>query len=353
MSLEHQTRAQQFGYLIALLAACFLLSVSSVYAQGGGGVESGGTGGRHTIRGRVIFPSGQRADLRLKVRLESSGFGELSVLSDSNGSFTFMSLVPGTYTVVIEGGEHYETAREIVYIETSAISRRTTGAIPIARPFSVQVYLRPKQASSNSRTGVLSATLAVVPKPASTLYLQATESAAKGQTEKAITELKQAIEVFPGFGLALNELGVQYMKLVQLEKAEEALRKAVALLPDAFEPRLNYGIALLNQSKFKEAEVELRETLRKHGSAFTPHMYLGITLIHLKNYQEAEGELLKSISLGGTRVGPAHYYLGGLYWRARDYKRAALQLEKYLELEPDAANAERIRATIKDLKNKS
>lgn len=354
MSLEYHTRAQTFGYRLALLIACLLLSVSSGYAQGGGGIESGGTGGRHTIRGRVVFPSGQRADIRLKVRLESSGFGELSVLSDSNGSFTFMSLVPGTYTVVIEGGEHYETARETVYIETSAISRRAIGSIPVARPFSVQIYLRPKQGTSvNTRSGVLSAALAIVPKPASTLYLQATESAAKGHIEKAIAELKQAIEIFPGFGLALNELGVQYMKLVQLDKAEEALRKAVALLPDAFEPRLNYGIALLNQSKFKEAEIELRETLRKHGSAFTPHMYLGIALLHLKNYQEAELELLKSISLGGTRVGPAHYYLGGLYWRAKEYKRAAAELEKYLELEPGAANAARVRATIRELKNKS
>lgn len=353
MSLEPKTCAQKFGYRFALLIACLLFSVYSGYAQGGGGIESGGTGGRHTIRGRVVFPSGQRADLRLKVRLQSSGFGELSVLSDSNGSFTFMSLVPGTYTVVIEGGEYYETARETVYIETSAISRRAIGSIPVARPFSVQIYLQPKQGVSNSRTGVLSAALATVPKPASTLYLQATESAAKGQTEKAIAELKQALDVFPGFGLALNELGVQYMKLVQLEKAEEALRKAVALLPDAFEPRLNYGIALLNQSKFKDAEAELRETLKKHGSAFTPHMYLGITLLHLKNYQEAEAELLKSITLGGSRVGPAHYYLGGLYWRAKEYKRAIAELERYLQLEPNAANAERIRATIRDLKNKS
>ena len=352
MYLERDTLKHYFVYYLLLLTACFVFSTRSTYAQGSG-VENSGTGGRHVIRGRVVFPSGQRADLRLKIRLESSGFGELSVLCDSNGNFTFTSLSAGSYTVVIEGGEYYETARENVYIEPSSISQRSIGSVPVSRPFTVQVYLRPKQAGSSAKSGVLSAALASVPKPASALYLQAIESVAKGQTEKAITELKQSIEIYPGFGLALNELGVQYMKLVQLEKAEEALRKAVALLPDAFEPRLNYGIALLNQNKFKEAEVELRETLQKHGSAFTPHMYLGIALARLKNYQEAEQELLKSIRLGGTRVAPAHYYLGGIYWRMKEYKRAVAELEKYLQLEPNAANAEQVRATIRDLKNKS
>jgi tetratricopeptide (TPR) repeat protein/predicted small secreted protein len=354
MLIDHSIFKKNLHCYFALLAACILLSTCSTAQAQGGGVESGGTGGRHVIRGRVVFPSGQRADLRLKIRLESSGYGELSVFSDVNGNFTFQSLTPGSYTVVIEGGDFYETARENVFIENTAGStRRAIGMNPISRPYTVQVYLRPKAESGNAKSGVLSASLAAAPKAAATLYLQALESVAKGETDKAIAELKQSLAIFPGFGLALNELGVQYMKKVQLDKAEEVLRSAVSLLPDAFEPRLNYGIALLNQSKFSDAELQFRETLRKNGSAFTPHMYLGIALINLKNYQEAETELQKAVGLGGARVGQAHYYLGGLYWRSKDYRRAALELEKYLELEPKAGNAEKVRTTIKVLRNKS
>ena len=338
----------------ALLGTCLMLwTCTNAIAQGGGGVDMAGTGGRHAIHGRIVFPSGQRADLRLKVRLESPGSGDLSVLSDMNGNFAFRSLRPGNYAVVIDGGEFYESVREPVFIESAQVTRRTLpGTIPVSRPFTVLVYLRTKVQPTN-KPGVIRASLAALPKPAVDLYLQALESITKGDTKKAISQLKQSLVIFPGFGLALNELGVQYMKQVQLEKATEALRSAVALLPDAFEPRLNYGIVLLNQSKFSDAELQLRETLRKYDSAFTPHMYLGIVLINLKNYQEAETELLKAISLGGPRAGQAHYYLGGLYWKGKDYKRAAVQLEKYLQLEPKAANAEKVRATIKDLRNKS
>ncbi len=353
MLLHRTTPKPGSHYSTAFMALLLLLSASTITsAQSGGGIDTAGTGGRHAIFGRLLFPSGQRADLRLKIRLESPGAGDLSVLSDMNGNFRFQALRPGNYTVVVEGGEFYETVRESVFIESANVStRRMPGIISVSRPFNVQIYLRTKAQVSN-KPGVLTAALAAIPKPAVELYLQALNSIAEGHTDKAIAELKQSLAIFPRFGLALNELGVQYMKQTQFDKASEAFRSAVSLLPDAFEPRLHYGIVLLYQSKFAESESQLREALKRNSSAITAHMYLGIALISLRNYQEAEAELQKAITLGGNRVGQAHYYLAGLYWRERNYQKAAVELEKYLELEPKAANAEKVRATIKDLRNK-
>jgi tetratricopeptide (TPR) repeat protein len=82
-------------------------------------------------------------------------------------------------------------------------------------------------------------------------------------------------------------------------------------------------------------------------------MYLSITLIGLKELPEAQKELERVINLqGGDNLATAHKYLGGIYWGTRNYKRAADELEKYLKLEPAALDAERIGATIKDLRSK-
>lgn len=352
MPFHHTPFKPILHYYFALLGAVLLLSPYAPAKAQGGGVDTAGTGGRHGIQGRLIFPSGQRADLRLKVRLESTGGGDLTVLSNLNGNFAFQSLRPGNYTVVVEGGEFYETVRESVFIESATISgRRMPATIAISRPFNVQIYLRPKPNATNKPAVVLVA-LAKVPKPSVDLYLRALDSSAKGDVNKAIEQLKQALALYPGFPLALNELGVQYLKLADLDRAAEVLRSSVALAPDEYQPRINYGIALLNQRRFNEAQTQFSEALKRNPSTFTAHMYLGITLISLKNYKEAEAELQTAITLGRDRVGQAHYYLGGLYWRAKDYKRAALQLEKYLELEPEAADAARIRLTIKDLHSK-
>lgn len=351
--------SKKLGSLRLFIRYSFLCSVVlflpiATQAQSGGGVDMIGTGGRHSITGRLIFPSGQRADLRLKVRLESPGQGDLTVLSDVNGSFNFRSLRAGSYTVIVEGGEFFETSRESVYIESAnpTARRGTPNVVSVARPFNVQVYLRPKMEPAAAKPGVLNAALAAVPKGAVELYEKGMDAASRHETDKAIDFLNRAVALYPNFGLALNELGVQYMKRGELDRAEEALVKVTRLTPDAPEPILNYGICLLQRKKFAEAEVQLREALKKNEHAFTAHLYLGITLIPSKRYTEAENSLKKAITLGGPKASRAHYYLGGVYWQTGSYKEAADELELYLQLEPKAANAERIRATIKDLRTR-
>jgi regulator of sirC expression with transglutaminase-like and TPR domain len=92
--------------------------------------------------------------------------------------------------------------------------------------------------------------------------------------------------------------------------------------------------------------------LKRNDGAATAHLYLGITLINLRNYLEAEKELQRAVSFASSELSMAHYYLGGIYWRNKEYKRAADELEKYLQETPKAPEAARIRETIKELRSK-
>lgn len=352
MSQNHHTHLfYRYSYLLTLL----LLTVAVAQGQSGGGIDRTGTGGRHSISGRLVFPSGQRADKQLKIRLESPGLGDLSVLSDMNGNFSFQSLRAGNYTVVIDGDGFFENVRESVFIEPYTVApRNTIGTVaPVSRPITVQIYLRPNQAGAQNKPGVLNAALATVPKSAVEVYEKGLEAASRNEPEKAIDLLKRAVALHPNFGLALNELGVQYMKRGELDKAAEVLSKVIKLSPDAPEPSLNYGICLLQQKKFAEAEAQLREAVKRNDTAYTAHLYFGITLIYVKNYPEAEVELQRAVTLGGLKAAQAHYYLGGLYWQTGKHKQAADELENYLKLEPKAANAEKVRTTVKELRSKS
>jgi Flp pilus assembly protein TadD len=348
---QNRSKRNSFRYSL-LLTLLFCLTVAA-NGQGGGGVDTTGTGGQHAINGRLVFPSGQRADTRLKVRLESSGNGELFVLAD-NGSFAFRGLRSGSYTVVVEGGDYFETARETLYIEPTITDRRSNISVgPLSRPYTVQIYLRTKSGDAHNKPGVLNAALVNVPKPAVELYERGVQAAARGETDKAIDDLRRAIVLYPNFGLALNELGVQYLVKGELDKAADVLQKVLQISPEAPEPCLNYGIVLLQQKRFPDAEKQLREATRKNDNNFRAHLYFGITLIYVKNYPEAEGQLRKAITIGGPKAGQAHYYLGGLYWQTGKHKQAADELETFLKLEPKAANADRLRNTIKELRNKS
>jgi tetratricopeptide (TPR) repeat protein len=338
-----------FGLLITVSMS---LVVTNVLAQSGGGVDQTGTGGRHTIQGRIYFPSGRRNDVRIKIRLESFNAGELSVLSDPNGSFIFRGLEPGNYTVVVDAGDPYELARESVYIDTDGSnSRRGISLPPVARLYSVDISLRLKR-EGTTKPSVVNAALAALPDNARDLYRKAVESIQGGDTAKAVEQLKAAIASYPQFPLALNELGVQYLKLGQLDKAAEALKEAVRLVPEDFLPRLNYGIVLLNQRKFPEAEEQLRLATGKNSNAATAHMYFGIVLAVQRKLDEGQRELELAIASNSSDVALAHRYLAGIHLEKRAYKQAADELQKYLELVPKAPDAEILHRKIKELKSK-
>lgn len=345
-------------YSLPVFSIIILLLIPSSPAQAQGGIDSTGTGGNNKVQGRIYFPSGRRSDATaVKVTLESTSSERLSVIADLNGSFTFQSIAPGSYYLTVDAGDDYETAREMVLIQKMGVrSRSLSGAdiarLNIPRTFNVIINLRPKSAGIGGKTGVLNASLANLPKPAVEFYEKALQSAQTGDYKKAAEQLRTALSYYPEFALALNELGVQYLRLGQADKAVEALRAALRIKPDEFMPRLNYGIALLEQKQAAEAETHLRMALKKSETSWAAHMYLGIALISLRNYDEAEKELLRTLSLAGDNLSLPHYYLGGIYWRKGDHKRAADELEKYLRLVPKAPEAERIRATIKDLRSK-
>lgn len=336
-------------YSITLILAAII----GVQARGQSGTDFIGTGGRHVIQGRIVFPSGRRSDARLRVRLESNSnlSGDLSVLADMNGSFKFQGLRPGTYTVIVEGGESYETVRERIFIEPEETGP-VRGTTP-PRYYTVQIYLQPKgERRGEGKPEVVNSSLAGVPKLAADYYRKASELARQGATNEAIENLRQALLIYPDFTLAWGDLGVQYLKLKQFDKAVKALEAGLKLDHDDFGMLLTYGLVLLEKGEYGASADKLRRAIKVRNSSPLGHYYLGLVLIRQRKFDEAEDELRLASDLSGNKMASAHYYLGGIYWQRRDYRRAIDELESYLRLEPNAPNAERVRSTIKELREK-
>lgn len=336
-----------------LLSILLLLFLPVMVFPQGSGRETTGTGGNHIIQGKIFFPSGRRAEGVIQIKLQSYTSAEITTLADSSGSFSFSSLAPGNYTVVVDAGADYEVAREGVTVDSDLILPRSGVSLnPGTRRYTVMITLQAK-AGTRVQASVVNAALAEVPETARSLYEKALDLSKAGESSKAIDNLKTAISLYPKFPLALNELGVQYLKIGQANNAIEPLKSAVKLSPGAFIPQLNLGIALLETQQFADAETQLREALKLNDKAPTAHMYLGIALIRVKRYDEARNELELAIRNGGENLALVHRYLGGLYMNEGRNREAADELEKYLRLDPKAPNEERIRHTIKELRGKS
>jgi Flp pilus assembly protein TadD len=322
-----------FAFAVCMVLSCDL----SVNAQNPGSSHDIPGEGSNTIQGRIYLPAGQTlAGSAFKVRLESNNvFSTPSTVTDQDGAFRFNSLPPGDFTVVVDGGKEYETSREPVNLDRSGGGRVV----------SVAVQMRLKVNSSNPA-------FANVPPAAIDLYQKGLAAAQKGNAKSAVELLDKAVVAYPGFTLALNELGIQYLKLSQWDKAAESFEGLVKRNPNDATTQLNLGIALYNQNKVDQAETHLREALKLKSTGPSAHYYLGMALLKTKRYEEAQKELQLTISNGGENIALVHKYLGGLYLSAHQNAAAADELEKYLSLDPKAADADRIKGTIKELRAK-
>jgi Flp pilus assembly protein TadD len=291
------------------------------------------SGGNNTIQGTLFFPYA-KTDKHIKVRLTSTDSFDQTTSTNEDGTFIFNRLPAGHYTVIVDGGNEFDTATESVSIDREA----SAGG-------------RIQNISINLKTKGTAAAYSKIPKPARENYTKGMEAVKAGDSKKAVELFKQAVDAYPQFGPALSELGAQYLKIGEVDKAIESLRAALKIDPKDLSAALNLGVALLNKKDFAAAEVQLRDVVQKDDKSATAHMYLGVTLASLKQTDEAEKELLVAIGLpGGDKLALAHKYLGGIYWKKGQKQQAADELEKYVTLAPKAPDAERIRDTIKNLR---
>lgn len=324
-------------------------------AQSLNGVNTTGTFGNEVIQGRIYFPRGHKSAMRPVIKLRSDSSTELTTVANFDGSFSFTRLRPDSYTIMVNGGDEYENAFETVTVGSAGPVPAQGNPFDYAAPviYQVQIYLQPKRTVGiDGAAGATRPLPANVPKSARDSFNKGVELAHRGESKKAIEQFREAISQAPDFELAYNEMGVQYLTLGQADKAAEAFSEAVKLRPEEFVAHLNYGIALLNLKKFADAEKQLRQALKKNATAPTGHYYVALALMNQHEFEAAEAEFKISITNSNDRIAPAHKYLGGIYWRNKQYSRAVDELTRYIELEPKAADASRIRDTIKDLRSK-
>lgn len=341
-------RSAYRSLLIAFACLCLLGTTS---AQRVASIDSDtadmGTGGKYVIQGTLIFPSGQRVDRPVKIRLATQMRGEITTMTDTNGRFLFRRLTPGNYAILIEADDNYEAVNE----QMNIIQAGRSSMISTEEIIPVQIRLK-RKAPDAIRPEVVHADLVNIPKPAVELYNSALKLAQDGKNKAAIDKLNEAIKAHPNFMLAFNELGVQYQKINELDKADEALQSALKISPNSFAPLVNHGIVLVRLKKYAEAEADLRVALRENDKSAIAHFYLGRALAYLGQFDEGIKELETAITLGGEQMKEAHRYLGAIYHARGDTEKAIAQLETYLRIAPKAEDAGAVRDLIKQLKNK-
>lgn len=326
-----------FRWTIFLIAVPVL--TSQIEAQLTEGIDTG-LGGANVISGTVITTAG-RITTRVTIRLMTAMRGDRVGVSDELGNFAFRGLPSGTYTIVIDKEKDFEPFTQSVEI----IQLR--GSPP--QTYTLSVRLKPR-AGVVQKPSVVDAALSALPERGKTLFQKAKELGGAGDHAGAVEQLSLLTAEFPSFMMGFNELGLEYMRLNQLDKADEAFQVASKLQPDAFQPQLNRGMVLVYMKKYAEAERVLRSAKKLNEQSGPVRYFLGQAVANLGKFDDAEKELTAALSMGGEEMKEAHRTLAIIYNSRGEKKKAIVELEAYLKLNPTAPDAEQLRKIVEQLK---
>jgi tetratricopeptide (TPR) repeat protein len=290
-----------------------------------------------SIKARVILESGNSVSHAVQVTLSNARGTQARLYSDNQGQFEIRNLPPGEYTLQVEGDR-------LVY---EVISERLD--VLAGTPTILTLTLKEKAAKDGTRPsgGVASVNeLTKVPEKARKEFERASKSANEGKTDEAIAHLRRAIQEYPYFLMAHNDLGVQLLAQEKLDEAAGEFRRALQIDPKAFNPNLNLGLVLVRQQRYEEAVEVLRTAVALESTAPAAHLYLALALKGIGDLKAAEPEFKSAYSGGGDAYSIALFYLGDLYLKRGDRTLARQAFELYLRQSPNGPYAAQARQRV-------
>lgn len=295
-----------------------------------------------SIRGRVTLEDGPSTSEAVRIALSNLRGPQGTIYTDNQGRFDFGSLPPGQYTLEAEGDRLlFEAARDDVEVRRGV----TTIVTMVLRKKSSPAVAKPKAAVAS-----VTELSSDIPAQARKEFERAGVFAKEGKRVEAISHLRKAIELYPNFMMAHNDLGGLLMEQGELTEAIVEIQRAIELDGKAFNPQLNLGIAYLRQERFAEAADVLRKALPLDSTSASARLNFGLALKELNELDAAERELRAALELGGAEYSEALYHLGHLFMSKGDRALARQALESYLRAVPKAANAAQARQLLELLR---
>jgi Tfp pilus assembly protein PilF len=270
--------------------------------------------------------------------------------TDSSGRYLFGGLAQGTYHVrVLTYGTNFVS-------QTARVSIVNVSVAGGGRVYEEQSFVL--KTVEEEKTGVVSKSTQVVftqevPESARGHYESAVAKLDGNEAEAGVEELKKAIEVFPNYYLALERLGLEYLKQRQYRQVVEVLNRALKVNPKGHASLYAIGVALYHLKLPDEAVDSLTRAASLAPNFVNAHLWLGIVLFRTGKQNAAEAPLKRAYELGGNQVPDVHMFLAQIYSNTKRYKDAADELELFLKEVPNAQDAENIRAIISRLREKA
>jgi Tfp pilus assembly protein PilF len=276
--------------------------------------------------------------------------------TDASGRFSFGGLISGRYRVkaLPYGTGYLEQTQEVVLTSVSAVPGSG------ADRQNIDIVLRVDERFNASPFAVVPGVVFAqdIPEPARKLYIEGVRFLREKKEQEGFESLKKSIEIFPNYYMALDRLGGEYATRGATDRSYyEAglvlLTKAVEVNPRGPSSVFGKGWTEYQLGLNREAIETLTRLTTLAGKSAEAFLWLGKAQKRASMLDRAEEAFKKADEVGKGKIADVHWQLAGLYNDQKRYAEAADQFELFLKTQPKAADAEKIKGLIKQLREKA
>ena len=174
---------------------------------------------------------------------------------------------------------------------------------------------------------------------------------AKKYTE-AEKELSKAVGLYPTYAAAWSMLGEVHRSQNKLDAAREEYNRAITADPQFVNPYFGLAVLAVHEKNWEDTVKYTTQVAKLNPAAFPlALMYNGAANFYLGHLDAAEESAKRFRQMDANHLHPdSALLLSNILLAKHDYDGAAQQLEEYLKLVPNAANAAEVRNQLEQLK---
>lgn len=291
------------------------------------------------LNARVLFPDGSPCTAGTRVRLIGHGTGNpiAERFTDSSGGVEFGEVEAGNYHLAVSG---------------DGIEETNGGNFEVDSGRSTQVQIITVRRAANSITAIVPGNAIIsiadvkIPKSAAEQFDKAVRLMSKQEWQKALERLQHALQVYPQYVQAYNNLGVVYEHLGNRESERSAFEEAVRI-NDHFAPAwVNLGRMAVVDRDFPYAENLLNKANALDPTDSETMLILANVELMNRHYEQAIAFSEKVHATGHASHAVAHFIAARAFESEHRIDDAESELHTFLNEEPSGARADAVRKEL-------
>ncbi|HEY3936607.1 MAG TPA: tetratricopeptide repeat protein [Bryobacteraceae bacterium] len=323
------------------------------------------------LSGRVMFDDGSPANPEIRIERVCGGNPRLEARTDSKGRFSFQ--LGGNFVFdadasdsISSSGVNQQTGRfpsDMGGLNRGQLDNLWSCELRAAYPGyrSDTIPLGEHRALDDPNVGTIilhrlvnvkgstiSLTTAEAPKSAQKNYQKGLQLAQKGKFDEAEKHFVLATEAYPKFAEAWFALGQTQQRNDQASEASKSYQAAIDADNKYVSPYDQLALLAAQQGRWEDAAKYSKEAIDLNPVEFpTAFWYNAVSNYNLKKPAEAEKSAQALVKLDARHRFPeAENLLAQLALEKGNYPEAAAHLRSYLQLEPNAKNADALKAEL-------